>query len=126
MTKILQVVKAMLSRQDLISGVSFGSESEGGVNELFFTFNGKYVWSILRRDDKLSLFFYPTIVDSIRASQMSSYEFGDIAMQTYRSEELGGEAQALFAKLYSFLNNKAFGIDDAFDDIIKTGDLPNA
>jgi hypothetical protein len=123
--KIYQVVSAMISRPDLIDDVYFGSGDDASPSELYFSYLHKFIWSLSKRDQHYTLFFYPTLDDSKEASRLHSYQFNDLPMQAYRTEEVA-DIHSVLDKLYALLNDKAFKIDSVFDTIIKSALPPKA
>ncbi|MFM0501935.1 hypothetical protein [Paraburkholderia caffeinilytica] len=114
MSKIVQAANVMISRKNLITDVTSGDK------EIFFTYNGKYHWSIAKRDDDTLLWFYPraeSLEELVGRSHHQEWE--DVEMVTYRSSEIGTrEASETFDELYTTIKEKLFGVDEVLDDII--------
>lgn len=89
-------------------------------NEFFFSYRGKYIWSMFRDNEGVfKLWFYPGQESSEQLAQLEGPEFEDIAMVGYNTKELGTkEAIASFAELYAVLSQKVYGMDQVLDDII--------
>ena len=105
----------MISRKNLITNVSSGNK------EIFFTYNGKYHWSIADRDGEILLWFYPRAesLDEL-VSRSHHGEWDGVEMVGYKASEIGTrEAIETFTELYRVVKEKLFGVDDVLDDIIK-------
>ena len=113
--KIIEAVNTMISNSDKITEVYKNDK------ELFFLFNKKYKWSIIKRDENFLLFLYPK--DDFTIEQLSSRDDLDFSNYnnfiTYTSEEIKTrEATESFAELYQIINSKVLGADQILDDII--------
>lgn len=122
MSKIVQAVNMMISNPQLINKVAKGG------SELFFLYKNKYVWSMKKDSEETLLWYYPeadTIDDLLNTARSSSWE--NVTMVSYSDSEIGTrEARASFAELYTLLNEKLYGIDAMFKDILSEldDDLP--
>lgn len=119
MSKIVSAANAMIANHKKINPVLSGRD-----DEIFFTYDSKYNWSILKRGQDISLFYYPTTSRSLEqlANVEDPQEWEYIPMVAYRGKELGTvEAEQTFAELYTLIKEKVFGVDDVLDDII--GDM---
>ena len=115
MSKIVQAANVMISRKNLITDVTLGE------NEVFFTYNGKYHWSIAQRDNEIFLWFYPRAESLAELVGRSHHqEWDGVEMVTYKASDIGTrEAAETFSELYRVVKEKLFGVDDVLDDIIK-------
>jgi hypothetical protein len=115
MSKIVQAANVMITRKNLITNVSQGD------NEIFFTYNDKYNWSVSRRDGDVALWYYPksdSLDDLVSRSYAQAWE--EVPMIHYKVSDLGTrEAAETFGELYRTVKEKMFGVDDVLDDIIK-------
>ncbi len=121
MSKIVQAVNAMIANPKLIGEVSGGHDGE-----LFFKYMEKYLWSMRVNDETgYFLYFYPGKLTISQLVAMDPSDWVDFDnMVVYRADEIGTkEARASFAELYTLLNEKRFGINEALDDIIDS-DIP--
>lgn len=124
MSKIVQAVNVMISNPQLINKVVKGGD------ELFFLYKNKYIWSMAKgedSDDGHFLWYYPeaATLEEISSTKGSSWQ--NVTVVTYRDLEIGTrEAKASFAELYTLLNEKLYGIDAMFKDILSEldDDLP--
>jgi hypothetical protein len=115
MSKIVQAVNVMITRKNLITNVCQGE------NEIFFTYNGKYNWSVAHRDDDIYLWYYPNSesIDELLGRSHAG-EWDGVSMVTYKASDIGTrEAVETFNELYRTVKEKLFGVDDVLDDIIK-------
>ena len=110
----------MISNKKLITNVI------ASPNEIFFLYDGRYVWSIRREDDgDYFLWYYPKArsVEEIAQNEGDSWE--EIPMVVYKTSEIGTkEARASFAELHSIVKERIFGMEDVLDDIISGPDIP--
>ncbi len=127
MSKIVAVVKAMLSSSNKISTViNYDSY-------WFFLYDEKYAWCIQGWDhegkNKYILYFL-TVEGKFYVNE--SREFEILSRQNvrslvkngkaieYNSNEIGtDEAQQTFRLLYTAVKEKGFGIDKVFDEILE-------
>ena len=119
MSKIVQAVNAMIFNQSKITQVTKSLES----NELYFIYNHKYVWSIVKSEDEYSLFYYPNYSDISKLLLIEDYNWDTIDLVRYSTKEIGTkEARSTFAELYNIVNENLFGINNILDEIIE--DMP--
>lgn len=114
MTKIVEAANAMIANPDKITNVIQAGD------EVFFLYKDKYKWSSIESSDDYRLYFYPggESIERLVDSALSGWDTS-IPMISYSSEDIGSnEAIATFKELYTLVKGKAFGIDDALDDII--------
>lgn len=120
MSKIVTAANAMIANPKKISPVLLGRNE----SEIFFTYDGKYNWSMTNSGEKFSLFFYP-IGSTYSLQDLSNIDDSDwesVSLIRYSSTDIGTEeAKQTFAELYTLLKEKVYGVNDALDDII--GDL---
>lgn len=113
MSKIVQVINAMISNSEKISNVSKNKK------EYFFLYDKKHKWSIVRSDEEnYAIHFYPINEMSIEAlSNFTDWEMMEYV--TYSTLDIKTrEALESFRELYQLVSEKVFGIDDVFDDIL--------
>lgn len=118
MAKIIEAANAMIANPLKITNVIINGD------EVFFLYKNKYKWSLTETDQgEYMLFYYPGNQSIETLASMSEYQWDDsVPMIRYSSETIGTkEAMATFKDLYTLVKGKAFGIDEALDDII--GDL---
>lgn len=121
MSKVISAANAMIANPKKIGPVLTGR----GGNEIFFTYDGKYNWSMTNPKDNYFLFFYPAS-SNYTLEQLASIEepeeWDHLAMVRYDAKELGTrEAMQTFSELYTVIKEKVYGVNEALDDII--GDL---
>ncbi|WP_226503502.1 hypothetical protein [Pseudomonas sp. MWU16-30317] len=119
MSKIVEAINVMVSNQDKIDTALQGEYA----SEIFFSYQNKHKWSIVRSDaDDFYLHYYP-----IRTSLAELAEWPDEAwhnfggMVSYNSKDLGTkEAKESLRELYTVVKEKVFGMDDVLSDIINS------
>lgn len=115
MSKLIRVINKIIENQDKILKV-FKYQKE-----LFFEYKN-YYWSLDKTDDEqYKLFHYPNYSDDLEHLFNRNYgnHWENVSMVTYNSEELSqNEALQSFEELYRILDDKIFGIDKVFDDIL--------
>jgi len=113
--KIVSAVNAMIANSERIGDVIQGS---GG--ETFFSYGGKYKWSMKREDGEVKLWFYPGSQSLKELASYEGYDWQDFSdMVFYSSKEIGTrEAADSFEELIRIVKEKRFGVDKALDDII--------
>lgn len=121
MSKVISAANAMIMNSKKISPVLLGR----GGSEIFFTYDGKYNWSMTCPEGNYFLFFYPSS-SNYSLEQLARIddpeEWEHLAMVRYDAKELGTrEAMETFAELYTVIKEKVYKVDEALDDII--GDL---
>lgn len=119
MTKIVEAINVMISNQEKIQ-VAIRGEYEA---EVFFLYDGKHKWSIIRNDaGEYFLHYYPTNISLEELASMPGeawIEFNQ--MVSYNSVSLGTkEAKDSLQELYGIVKEKIFGMDSVLDDIIKS------
>ena len=117
MSKIIKAVNAMISNQKQIGTVIRGYTG----NELFFTFDKKYKWSILKNVNGIYyLHFYPgdqSLEDLAGWPDDAWNEFGE--MVSYNTKDLATkEAIDSLSELYTVVQEKLYGMDKVLDEII--------
>lgn len=121
MSKIIAVINIMISNSNKISQVSLIDR------ECFFLYDQKHKWSITQGDDNdvYYLHYYPgeEMIDQL--ASMEEIEWAHYnKLITYSSKELKTrEAYESLQELYRIVKEKSFGVDDAFDDIIKSDEM---
>ena len=115
MSKIVRAVNAMIAHKDKISDV----HSNG--DELYFSFDNKYIWSIAKKKDDVDtrLYMYPDSSSAKELSFLEDFQFDEVNVIIYDSKELNTvEARDSFSELYSIVKEKLFGVEDVLDSII--------
>lgn len=119
MSKIVQVANAMISNPQYITAAVHGS------GELFFLYKEKYRWSIKTSDGDYFLYFYPGNPDLdtlLNAAYQGEWE--NVEMVHYSTKVIATtEARQTFSELYVLIKEKAYGIDEAFKDILSDMEL---
>lgn len=122
MSKIIQAINTMISNSSNITKTIQNNR------ELFFLYSGRYKWSIVKPEsttEEYSLHYYPGEVSldflaNIDEDDPDGWE--DINFITYSTKELKTrEARESLAELYLVVKEKIYGVGDALDEIIKTG-----
>lgn len=119
MSKIVVAANAMVENPEKISDVMQGYSE----TEIFFKYDEKYKWSIMKRNDgHFALIYYP---GRQRLEELASipdehwHEFSE--MVSYNTKEIGTkESLQSFKDLYSKINDMKYGMDDVLDSIIGT------
>lgn len=119
MSKIVTAINVMISNQDGIGKVIQGVNNP----EIFFMYEGKHKWSILKNDkDEYFLHYYPgqqELEELARWDDEDWHYFGE--MVSYTTRELGSkEAHDSFSELYTVVKEKRFNMDKILDDIISS------
>lgn len=113
--KIVSAVNAMVANPDRI-----GEVTPGGGGETFFSYGGRYKWSIKSELEDVKLWFYPGSQSLQDLANFEGYdweEFNDLVF--YSAKEIGTkEAHSSFEELFRIVKEKRFGVDKALDDII--------
>jgi len=115
MSKIVQAVNVMIANKEKITDVKqIGTE-------LYFLYDKKYRWSIMRDNDTddYFLYFYQTNL-SIEELAVSCQEPDfRVDLVCYKAREIGTkEAFSTFRDLFQILKEKVLGVDEVLDDII--------
>ena len=121
MSKIVEAVNVMISNQDKLDSVRQGSYHA----EVFFRYNKKHKWSILKNESgDFYLHYYPgphSIEDMASWPDEAWDDFR--GMISYNSKDLGTkEAKDSLRELYTVVKEKVYGMDDILADIIKSDD----
>jgi hypothetical protein len=115
MTKIVSAINAMISNPKKISSVIPCDD------EIFFLYMSKYKWSIMKTpSDTYNLWFYPGENSIEQLAAFHPSEWADFNhMVKYSSADIGTrEAIDSFSELHTLVKEKAFGVDEALDEII--------
>ncbi len=120
MRRIITAINAMISNPDLIT------DSTQGVmdSEIFFKYDVKHLWSIIKDDKKYVLHYYPRRNDlSNLASSPEEYWTQENIKSVYYSSDILGTKEAVdsLSELQSIVQEKVYGMDDVLDDIISKG-----
>jgi hypothetical protein len=94
--------------------------------EIYFIYDKKYKWSIVKYDesDDFHLYYYTgdQSIDDLMSISSESWSLFDEYVQ-YRAREIGTrEAYNTFSELYRTLKEKVTGVGEVLDDIIKSDD----
>lgn len=119
MSKIVQVANAIISNPQNITNVVSG----GG--ELFFLYKDKYRWSIKISDGDYFLYFYPgnPKLDNLLHAEHNN-QWDNVEMVAYSTRQIAtSEAKQTFSELFNLVKEKAYGIDEAFKDILSDMEL---
>lgn len=121
MSKIVKVINVMISQKKNINKVI----SSANMDEIFFNYN-QYKWSISKnQENNYYLHYYPGKQDIKKLASWPDeawHEFNEIV--SYNTKELGTkEAYDSLGELYSIVKEKTYGMDEVFEDIIKS-DVP--
>jgi hypothetical protein len=120
MSKIITAINAMISNPDLITESTQGEMD----SEIFFKYDGKHLWSIIKSNNKYTLHYYPGRNDLLNLASIPQeyWPQEDIKSVYYSSDILGTkEAVDSLKELQSIVQEKAYGMDDVLDDIISKG-----
>lgn len=114
MSKIVQVINAMIVNPDKIKSVIASGA------EYFFLYNKKYKWSIVKNDeDDYIISYYPDAMSLEEVAHLSNSNWQNLNFIKYATSDIRTrEAEASFAELYTLVSEKAYGIDEVFKDII--------
>jgi hypothetical protein len=113
--KIVQVLNAMISNPDKITGVIRNGK------EFFFLYKEKYKWSINQLEDgNYAIHLYPDSEDTIEGlANLQMDEWMHYNYVTYSTKEIKTqEAEETFSELYKIVGDKLYGLDDIFNDIL--------
>jgi hypothetical protein len=114
MNKIIQTINAMIIKANKISHIT-----EGQGSELFFLFDNKYKWSIVRGEEEYFLHYYKTDISLTELAKIQEWDQLEDVFTTFSTKDIKGrEANESFADLYQLLRNKRFDMDKVMDDII--------
>jgi len=121
MSKIIHAVKNMISKSDKITCVQKVKK------EVYFMFNDKYMWSIIRysdtnNSDTLEYYLsYYTGAEKIEEllSKLEADEYNNVNTITYTTSDLKtSEAYETFQQLHQIVEEKSLGVDKVLDEII--------
>lgn len=121
MSKIVVAINVMIVQREKITNVQDGQVD----GEIFFLYDKKHKWSMMKNDEGHVLFYYPgnQSLDNL-ASIPEEYWSDEVDMVPYRVKDIGTkEAKQTFAELYAVLTELRFGMDKVLDDIISS-DIP--
>lgn len=119
MSKVVIAANAMIENKEKITDVIQGYND----SEIFFKYDGKYKWSIIKRgDDHYGLIYYPgrqTLEQLASIPDEHFHEFNE--MVGFNSKTIGTrESLETFSELFSLINNMKYGMEDVLDDIINS------
>ena len=116
MDKIISAIKAMVENPSKISEVSVATNAE--IEEYFFRYAGKYVWSVMKSGVGYNLYFYRIPdADIKQLADTPSSVLPDNQYISYSTKEYLGSSQ-WFEALYKIVKDKYLNMDKVFDDII--------
>jgi len=122
MSKIVQVINAMIVNPDKIKSVIASG------TEYFFIYKDKYKWSIIKNEQgDYIIFYYPDDISLEEVVSISNQNWQNLNAIKYAVSDIRTrEAEASFSELYTLVSEKAYGIDEVFKDIISDldEDLP--
>jgi hypothetical protein len=120
MSKIVKAVNVMVTNPSWISDVIVSGEDR---REFYFLYKGQYKWSIIESVDRKSyyLHYYPGNQRLADLADMEEYEWADFKeLISYNTTELGGrEAFQSFKELYDLVRERAYGMGEVLDEILK-------
>lgn len=123
MSKIIKALNVMVSNPDLITSVISGELG----NEIFFQYDNKHVWSIIKTNNNdYFLHYYPhnDNISSLASIPPEYWEHENITSIVYSTKELGSkEAYESFQELFNIVMGKLYNMDSVLDDIISSGDF---
>jgi hypothetical protein len=117
--KIVAVINKMIETSSLIEDVVQG-ETEHNSEELFFSYGKKHKWSIVRRSNgEFGFWYYPGSSYSTKElAQIPHFE--GIPLVYYSDADFKApEATESIAELYRIVQEKKYGIDKLFEEILK-------
>lgn len=119
MSKIVKAINSMIVNQNKISEVCLSPFSEVGT-ELFFEYDKKYIWSVMRKEEgDFVVYYYPNCKSARQMSEVPYEYLGNYPVVAYGAEELGSkEAKSSVRELFNLLRQKLYNIDMVLDDII--------
>ncbi len=114
MSKIVQVINAMISNKEKITNVLKDKK------EYFFLYNKKHKWSIATGSDNYYyVHFYPT--SNLTLEELAALDnWNDFEEYiTYTTKDIKTqESDESFTELYQIVSSKIYGLDDIFNEII--------
>ncbi|GAB3381153.1 hypothetical protein [Lysobacter fragariae] len=116
--KIVSAVNAMIANANKISNVCHGNTPN---DEVFFVYNEKYKFSVMKAKDDVSVYFYPggEALESLAAWDDRDWDQSGVSVVRYSAKELGDkEAMESFSELFRVAKERVYGVDDVLDDII--------
>lgn len=124
MSKVVQAVNVMIEHPEKISNAI--STNEGF--SVFFCYDQKHVWSIVKRanfeGDDFVLSYYPNGEATQELVNLEPENWEDLTFVRYSASDIGTkEAKQSFSELFNIVQEKVFGMDEVFDEIIN-GDIP--
>lgn len=118
MSKVVEAINVMISNQDKIDTALQGEYT----SEIFFSYQNKHKWSIVKSDSDYYLHYYPigtSLAELASWPDEAWHGFG--GMVSYNSKDLGTkEAKESLRELYTIVKEKIFGMDDVLSDIINS------
>lgn len=111
MSKIISAINSMIINENKISDVLKPN------NELFFKYDNKYIWGIVKTEQgNIILYFYPKNKD---VKELVGTNWQNVPMISYDSNDFKSrEAQESFNELYTLIIEKQYNVNDALEDII--------
>ena len=120
MSKIIKVINVMISNTDYIDNV-IQNRSEYDNNEIFFLYNEKHKWSILK--DNTNNYYLHYYQGDLKLNDLAAWDseqwnyFNDYVSYSTKNMTTK-EALDSLSELYRIVRDKLHGMDDVFDDII--------
>jgi hypothetical protein len=117
MSKIIKAIESMIANSKKIDNVAKGISKVN--DEYFFLYDKKYKWSILykKAEEKYYLYFYPNGRTINELANITSWQGEGYVI--YRSEDF--DNPGIFEDLFSLMKEKLYKLDEALDEIIKSG-----
>lgn len=117
MHKIVAAVNSMIANSHRIDAVTKSTNGE----ELFFTYEGRFKWSLSKNDNgEYFLHYYPGEQHIQDLAAIRNWDHFNEYISYSTSEIKTKEARESFAELFQVLQGRLYGIDDVLDYIIKT------
>jgi hypothetical protein len=111
MSKIIAAANSMIINEKKISPVMHGGR------EVFFIYDGKYVWSMRKDNSEYWLYYYPGYSALDDLIHIEDWEGIDVV--PYATKEIGTqEARDTFSELYTIIKEKLYGVDEVLNKII--------
>ena len=115
MSKIITVINTMISNSDNISQIIQHKK------EYFFIYDNKYKWSINVQSNVYILNYYAGKESIEKLANFSAIEWSEYPFVTYTSQDMKTrEAYESMQELYRIVQEKLYGVDRAFNDIIES------
>jgi len=116
MSKIITAINTMITHENMISNAQIGTN----IKEIFFLYNEKYKWSIsINNENNQYFLYYYSGDETIEALASHEGTWEGTKYIHYSSKDLKTrEAYESMVELYRIVKEKAYGVDQALNDII--------